>query len=499
MSVDVDARQPRTLLTNGAFNRFATVLADRSIVFTSDLSGVDNLYRLREGRSEPEALTNTTTGFWFPTTNRALPTAGLKLYASAYTAQGFELAEIDLASGNRPLESLDAQAVKVERAPAPKVDSPPPLTREGQNQVEYPSSDYSIYPSILPRSWAPVFVADSNNKSSLGGLVSGFDAVDRHRYLLMAYYQNDTHRPDWYALYSNRSFGPTFHLRSQGDFSIVSSDRKLTTREIKSGIAIERPILWTYSSLTPLLGASWNRLSTYKNTIDSEYRSIHITEVTGDAKLTWRDTESSRLAIGPESGTALSAGLRGYFQPKPTSGDRTFKLAGTATQLFRITDHSVLQFKGFAARTNRRPYSIDDLLIFKGRNSSSILMSQGTDYLDSYPLRGYADLNLYAQTAAHGALDLRFPLGRLFRGWGTNPFFIEQLYGFAFYESAYFPANATRSAITLPAWGGGIRLSLEVLVRIPLVASLEYQQGTNSSYNPDQMGFFSLGLGALPF
>src|SRR6185437_7638278 len=96
--------------------------------------------------------------------------------------------------------------------------------------------------------------------------------------------------------------------------------------------------------------------------------------------------------------------------------------------------------------------------------------------LGSLPIRGYPGTTLYVKAAEISSLDLRFPIAQIFRGLGTNPVFLDRIYGFGFVEATYLPFSEDGPPV-LPAVGGGVVSNLELFVGLPVTASVEYHYG----------------------
>src|SRR5262249_2048523 len=104
----------------------------------------------------------------------------------------------------------------------------------------------------------------------------------------------------------------------------------------------------------------------------------------------------------------------------------------------------------------------------------------------------------YTRQAGLASMDYQFPLWNIFRGWGTNPIFAEQLSGFVFGESVVFPTRKGGGRF-LPSAGGGIELKLEAFNRIPISVSTEYHRGFREQDGGMGEVFLRLGLQGLSF
>jgi hypothetical protein len=112
-------------------------------------------------------------------------------------------------------------------------------------------------------------------------------------------------------------------------------------------------------------------------------------------------------------------------------------------------------------------------VVVEGRATGQLINSLPLNDLDQLAIRGYPNTIFYSRRAGVASLDYRFPLAQIYRGWGTNPFFLNNLNGFVFGESAYFPM----SGLTLPSTGGGVNAVLNLFYGIPLTLTTEYDYG----------------------
>jgi hypothetical protein len=195
---DLTNEKTSVLLADGAMNRFPAVNPAGDAYFVSDRTGVDNIYVYRDGSTE--LVTNTETGFRFP----AFDNEG-RLYADVFSYKGWEPAEVE------QISPISPASVTIAPPPAPPADENSDSHAEfEQHEIQ----DYSIIPSIWPRQWAPLLFV-YNNGYFAGAQVSGFDAVDRHRYVLGIAYDSFSSSADAIAVYSNRSFGPDLSISAE--------------------------------------------------------------------------------------------------------------------------------------------------------------------------------------------------------------------------------------------------------------------------------------------
>jgi Tol biopolymer transport system component len=469
MSLDLGSGKARALVENGSFNRFPAVSSHGDLYFVSNLTGVDNLYQYREGQT-PKLITNLTTGVWFPSIS-----SDNKIYGAVFSYHGSDLAQLD------PLPSdVSPQAVTVAPPEAPQTDPQTDIKSSKHYEIE----DYSLTPSIWPRAWIP-YLAVSPGNLSLGESVSGFDSTDRHRYLLNLGYDTLSSSADWLAEYQNRSLGVTFTLVAQNQLSFTEySGNSLYsyTRDFVLSAGISYPFFWTYSSLTPSITFNLDKTSYYYPGADTA--SVNYDYKTGllptiDGILSYTDAESTPLAISPEEGRNTILGARYYASDADQL--QTVKSLVSDQEFLRLgSSHWVLVPSVQGSYSSADPSTntnINSDVVLQGRYPI-ITGSFVNTSLTSLPIRGYPGQTFYVKAAEVSALDLRFPITDIFRGWGTNPIYLDQIYGFVFGESTYLPFNHTKM---LPSAGGGLVANLQVFLQIPVAVTAQFHQGFRTS------------------
>ena len=540
VELDVASRNIRSLISDGFYNRYPAVDGDGHLYFVSNKTGVDNLYRyLFESengtnalagsgqagfratdsvpiRSATKMVTNMTTGLFFPafvprksssggTVGGAVhqgPTQPTDVYASVFSTSGGGLAKITLTD-----RAVSPQSVTVSRPPAPPISrlavsnlttasrekAPAAQVSSTKNKSVptelppiYPEKDYSVIPSIWPRSWYPFIGADPNG-TIIGGQLYGFDATNRHRYIVAGSYQSQLGVGDAFALYSNRSLGPEIRVSSDiltTNVNLFSSPNPLGnlgfySRQIDFSTAVTFPFLQTYSSLFAYLGYNWQKVLNYQ--MSSQGTAGGLASVSPivpslDAVVGFSNIETSNLAITGESGRTTQLGVRRYF-----NGPRSdWKVLFLEEEYFSITEHAVLNpsIKAtWVSQTN--PMFEPSNAVSQGRIPQYLVNVFPTDSFTQISLRGYPNRVYFSKAAAVFALDFQFPISRIFRGFGTLPVFFDNFYGFTFVEATYFPYATPE--VVLPSLGGGLRLTTELFL-YPITLSTEYHQGLRPEY-----------------
>ncbi len=528
MEYDIASKVTSVLLSDGNYNQFPAVDGKGSLYFVSNKTGTYNLFRFQGIAHAPQLVTNMETGIiapnfrpnteasessrsvTFDSGNRNLksqqyPAQNFRtslLYACVYSTSGWDLAQINL--DNSKTLSTERATIPPPPAPASAIPAVPvnsPDSTPGAPITEYPIQNYSVWPSLLPRAWSPL-LGWENNGLTAGAELFGFDAVNRHRYVLAGSYSSQLQTADGYFLYSNRSLGPD--LAITGD--LLSSLANTTTgssptyyRSFDLSVNLSFPIPWTYSTLTPVIAMNLQRVFAYpgyqNNTNFSSNTPSTALPTTSsfDAALEYSNQEYSNLGITSENGRFTELGFRFYNLDTPI-----WKGLFLDREFIRLSKHVILSpaIKGMWV-SNFSQNILFTNAILTGRTAGSILNAFSGDSFSQLNLRGYPNYVYFSKFVSTAGIDLQFPISRIFSGWEVQPVFLKNLYGFTFAEASYFPAFG-RDWI-LPSAGGGLRLSGDFFSILTTTLSIEYHQGFRQDLGGASDFFFQLFLGTTNF
>ncbi len=479
MAIDSNAGNMRTLVADGARNRFPAVDSRDNLYFVSDKTGVDNLYRYdMDGKSTQ--VTNVTTGLWLPVIR------GEEAIASVYRGSGFGLAKVEL----NP-KGFESETLKIAEPDAPAYVE----NKVGSSTKDLVSHDYSPWKSLRPRQWAPLIIAGSES-FYLGAMASSYDATFQHIYSATLATDTQVRLPDFSFYYANRMFGPSFDFSG----SITSNDvikqdaaRSINgsfTRERNFGLGISYPFIQTVGRIIPRIGFNWEQDQYYTN--NNHDRSLvgkSRLVPTQDVSVSFGNARSSRYGVWSETGQFSFAGVRRYDLSGPRD---SFKLLANHQEFFHLGRHFVLSPQIRAVKVSRVDRGFYDANVnILGREKRTVNPFPG-DAFDEVHVRGYPNTFIGRLKSAYTlSADLRFPLAEIFRGWGTNPFSVNQLFIQVFLEDTYLPGVQTNLR-NLPSAGAGLRLSTEWLQYIPLTIALDYHQGFNETAIGEGELFFSV-------
>ncbi|MEO0092293.1 MAG: DPP IV N-terminal domain-containing protein [candidate division WOR-3 bacterium] len=356
------------------------------ILFSSDRSGVFNIYAYHLKQDKTYQITNVLTGAFQPTISPDNQQLAFLLYSS----KGYEIHLMDI-----NLDSLSQDSIF---APEP-LNAPSYIQKEKQLALDnwYTLSDtiratlyyYNPFPSVLPKFWLPL--VQYNNSWSIGALTYGADALFQHSYLIYGLYDLKDKKPSIYFDYAFDRYLPTIQIsgyyhkgKIQGSLFNTFQFRKISQ----------------YQDLS--LGYLFNKDQYPLSGINFSYG--------------FSNAQIYPYSISPEQGRSVRLSV--YHYPK------LFASAYNLTQ-FNIKARNYLNL----------PFRHHIMML-----SADLGFSLGdTIACNSYILgesniRGYLGTEIKTQHLLKATAEYRFPLIWIERGLGTLPLFFKNISGAVFYD-----------------------------------------------------------------
>ena len=129
----------------------------------------------------------------------------------------------------------------------------PPLGTADTSQA----TDYSAWPSLLPRYWMPVFESNTDDGASFGASTSGYDVVGRHSYTMEVLRTNRFNENSAWLWYRYSGFGlPLIDLYASQNFSNGRVFNAVGGQTIDVGNILERDRI---ASLQATFISTWPR------------------------------------------------------------------------------------------------------------------------------------------------------------------------------------------------------------------------------------------------
>ncbi|MEK6815042.1 MAG: BamA/TamA family outer membrane protein [Nitrospirota bacterium] len=437
----------------------------RFVYFSSDRTGVFNVFRFEAATRKIEQITNLLTGAFAPDVSPD----GKWMALSLYSADGFDIHKMDLASAHpRPAEPY------VEKRPA-TAPEPPPAAGEAR--------PYSPGPTLLPRWWFPWYSEDEK-----GGvawiLTSGQDALDRHYYLIEAGYGLESGRWAYEAYYQNDALYPTISLyaadaaNEYGDLLVDPSGRKSSYWERQRRQTAGLFVPFYRIPYQHGISLSYNRLRMTRLSDPGAAVEVPREGVQAGIRTAWvLDTSNKyRRSISPVDGRKIEIGyewidrsLGGDFDIRKTTADWH--------EFIGLGGHHVLAARLFGGTSSgdrlvQRTYQMG------GDVPGDITTGSETASLS---LRGYPPDSIRGQKAVLGSLEYRFPLWRIDRGPSTAPFFFRRLHGAVFADTGTaWDAGGLDAGDLRTGVGGEVRFDIYFSYQFPITLRAVLAHGVNT-------------------
>ena len=406
----------------------------RHVYFSSDHSGIANLYRAEVDAGGVARVSDAATGLFEPQPSPD----DRRLAAVVFRADGYHV-------GVAPLVA-DSMRQMADSLP-PAADSLPPTERgQGTALSPRPSAVYSPWRSLLPRYWIPFWEsALSENSFRLGAFTSGEDLVGRHAYQALLYVPTDNSGITGSLYYRNASLGqPLVELVGSQDWEnyrcIVDPDQpsqcagtlRRRIRDASLSLTRRRPRVRTFGYVS--LGAGVEARDYAADPapllagIDSVFRgSYSYPRVVASAG--WSNTQYPPLAISPEDGVALATTSR-YRWRTGGSGAGTLSVVGAASA-FKSIDlpgfaHHVAAVRVAGGAVDERGTGY---LEVGGVSGGTIDLAPGYvlgEGRRTFGVRGFPAASLLGMRALSGSVEYRAPLLLPGRGLGTLPLFLDR-------------------------------------------------------------------------
>lgn len=483
------ARDARALqLTDDAANDLGPTWTPdgRELVFTSDRTGIFNLYALtipspqEQDASELPAqrrLTNVLTGAFQPD----ISPDGRWIAWTTYGSKGFDVAVAPLDS----LSPTPAAAFVDDRPPSPG----PPI-----GEAIYPLRRYRPWETLAPQSWFPYLGADRAGLV-VGATLMGEDVVARHGWTLSAGWGVDSAQPEAAASYGYRGWylqptlvgGTTF--RSAPGLVPAATERVSIA---SAGLSLPLPSMRRSQALSLRYGATF-----YQPIDPLPGLALPPTSAATELQLQWQlsDVERPAEGISLENGYTLS--FSGRIGSTALGGDYDYQaLEATSALFLRLPwgRHHVLALDGRAAASSgdlayRRLYGLGGPLL---RNPLLDLLFTGR-ILGGGVLRGYGPSAFVGNQLLLGSAEYRFPIVWIDRSPQLLPLYAGKLAGAIFADagSAFDDWGAIRLH---PSAGAELRLGVDLGWRFVGALRLGWAWGFDRSLGGGSNPY--LGVGA---
>ncbi len=382
------------------------------LFFTSDRTGVFNLYAYQLATGKTFQVTNVQYGVFEP----AISPDNRRIAVTSYSASGYDIAVTDFNSAHwqpapdftdtlpRDMTELSDNS---DRVPRQTETVPRAAHSEGLSPVSANTRlyYYNPFPGLLPAFWLPwAALSDKMQLQELGAFTLGWDALQFHQYQLIGGYRFSDSTPFLSAAYTLRRYRP-----------IISLATDLDLHGQKGSINFELPFQATRHSSWLDFGLTALRDMTESS--DDSDRVPSGLSTRANLDWTYSDAHQYRFCVAPVEGRVI--GFHTDAESKSLFSDRDltrtlgywFQYFGNPPQTWSLRSKLVLG----SAFGEAAPDA------FALGNAPGLLS-----------VRGYAEESEPARTVLAAGLQFRAPLWWVERGIGTGPLFLQNINAAAF-------------------------------------------------------------------
>jgi len=454
---------PQIVVVDPATGRFRVVAADARTRFATPAWRPDgaalvvaaargdetfNLVEMATDGSAVRQLTHAAGGALWPDVSpdgrtiafAGYTTAGYDVFTMPYPYSGSERGQSGVRAGSERGQS------------GIRVGSDPSLTPVA------PVDRYNPLPTLTPRSWSPIVVADTD-QVRVGAAIAGGDVLGYHAYAADATWRVSSPAgaptpraasPDWSIAYAYDRLRPTFFAAAAsatsffaGPATDAGTPSPATRRErtIEAGVLL--PFLHTRVSHEALVSVlrSANEYTLPSTTLTRDRTPLRAAWATATA-------HTYGYSVSREDGILAGATVEVVRRGLGSFADATTVTADARAYLPGARPHDVIALRASGGSSTGDP-TVGRTFLLGG--SSADRGAIAFDSRASSLLRGFADATFAGSRIALINAEYRFPIARPQRGVGTWPAFLHTIYGAAFVDAGdawtrAFRAGALKSS-----------------------------------------------------
>lgn len=416
------------------------------VLYSSDESGIPNIYRVNTKKGTRERVTNVLTGAFQPTT-----VGGNEIVIQYYTSKGFELhtfrtGKTYTGSGRRVLGSgrkgqrggltpgsePGNYGAKWQSHPDVKTDSEP-------IELEFTPKKYLPFGKslFLPRFILPV-AAYTEDEFFFSIMTGGADILKWHNWLAGATYITGANYLGYFARYYYNRWRPIMgvgindYVVNYGNRTFLLPDGTLDTRHYWE----KRRALYSFITV-PVKRHAFSLYYVFEDRqaesalLDIERAALTLDHFGGfTLGYGYNDTENFPAAISPENGRRIRLQGTWYNKNFGSSHDNEqIIFVGDWREFVRLWHHHVLAIRAMGGMTWGDQLTQGTFVVGGALGEGTLARQSSLTY---FPLRGLPTSALGATRAMLMSLEYRIPLISPQRGAGTWPFFVKNIHAAIF-------------------------------------------------------------------
>jgi Tol biopolymer transport system component len=417
------------------------------IVFSSDRTGISNLFAYELASERLLQVTNVITGAFQPDVS---PDSRWIAFAH-YQSDGYQIARVPFV----PESWTDAPPIRAAAATSPIAV---PSMDRSMSAERAPTRAYSAFPSVLPATWIPDF--DNREVFGLGFGASawGSDVVGRHDWQASGLLYPRSTRVEgllqyWYRGFGNPHLGldldQTWRLNTQAGTELQSG-AILPQAVLRRDRAAGASLLWFRPRFRQTL---WGGLRTeirerelvWEEPANAPYEIVfrQIPNEVGAAVNGGISTvRAFALSTGPQQGASLSTTISGHRYLRAFEGDdatRGYSRIIARSRAFngmarrgQLRDVIALRLDGGAEIGSTSP-GLEAGGTSTGSFGSFAGLTEARGF--SFPVRGYPAATQWGDRVAVASAEYRVPLATVERGVGLLPVNLGRISAHAFTDA----------------------------------------------------------------
>ena len=407
----------------------------KRLYFSSDRTGIANIYWWDPDTGETRQLTNVVAGAYTP----APSPDGRRLAYIGYTSIGFDVYLMDLESGqSRPAE--------------PYVDDRPPPSPCCRFNPDV-GTRYIAGPTFAPRFWTVELEEDTFGQQ-LGITLEGEDAATFHDWFLRVGisleegYINTDFRYTLQRLPPN-VFVTFFRQVTERGGLVINGASRPWVEDLyggRVGVSYTIPRSFHFNTISASYGRTWSRvLEGVRIPLDPNFPPPAIPETgpNADIALSWSYSDARRRTYDMFTTAGRSFGASLSFADPAIGGRFSFVRASWSARRYveapwALHHAFALRYGGGASRDSRGRRGSFALGGFPDTSFLDQLINN--EQIGGVALRGYPAFSIIGDRFQLIQAEYRFPIVRILRGPGTTPAFFQRMYGLVFFDwgNAYF-------------------------------------------------------------
>ncbi len=481
--LDSSGRKIEELMHDRAIDSNPAWSADGKIIyFSSDRTGIFNLYAYEFATKKLYQVTNVLGGAFTPTPS---PDNKTLVFAS-YSSRGYDL-------HLRPVQPAAWTTIEPYKDPYPAVTY-------ADKPVETRTISYNPLPTLAPHFWIPWYGYSEESGNLWGFLTFGNDVLERHSYSLTGLYSPTTYRT-WYAFnYAYDGLYPTL-LFSASDIDGTFSDfltgptgsRNYVQRERTVEAAAVFPLFKFQSQHELIFGYRHKEISALTQLLPIPGPVPAQGElVSGRASYLFNNSHQYGFSISPEDGRTVELGYERFDRALGSDFNITKYTADWHEYINFPWKHHVLQARGFYG-TSSGEVIPQGAFQLGGDNpgDSTIPVDSESIYLRGYPINAFL-----GRKAALASLEYRFPIKDIENGLNNTPVFLRRLHGAVFAEEGNVWNDQFHDSDFKRAIGAEVRLDTDLAYTLlPITFRLVVAKGLDKK--GESQVYLSLWMPAL--